>query len=100
MELSQHIMEDFSRLEREMPIRAQIAAQDLADAIQAVAPVKSGTLRASVTVVPDPSGASVVAEAPYASYVDEGTRRMAATLFFSGTIERMEPQTRKTIFED
>ncbi|MCW2898567.1 MAG: hypothetical protein JWO67_832 [Streptosporangiaceae bacterium] len=56
-------------------------AADVADEAQRLAPVRSGTLRDSIHVEDGPDGVQVVASAPYAAYVELGTRHMPAEPF-------------------
>jgi HK97 gp10 family phage protein len=59
------------------------AAELVAERARKRAPVLSGRLRASIKVVPtdDPLGFRVVADVPYASFVEFGTSRQPANPF-------------------
>lgn len=53
-------------------------AEDVAAEARTRAPVRTGELRDSITVQEGDGGVQVVAAAPYAAYVELGTRHMPA----------------------
>lgn len=69
------------------------AAEDLRDRARQEAPVKSGALRDSIQVTGQGDSTDLVTVgAPYASYVNSGTRRMAPNPFWDRAVEAMRAQ--------
>lgn len=88
---------DFRRLAEEVRKALETAIQENADDLQAVArrnaPVRTGFLRDHINVVKQgPLHVDVTSEAPYASFVEFGTRYMAAQPYLMPAIEEVRPR--------
>jgi HK97 gp10 family phage protein len=67
-------------------------AQNVASLARALAPVRTGRLRASIAVEVSGTGAvSVIADAPYAVYVELGTSRQSPQPFLRPAVENDRP---------
>jgi len=67
-------------------------AERVRDSAMQKSPVRTGYLRSSIYARVDDSVARVGAEAPYAVYVEFGTRRMQARLFLSLALQEHLPE--------
>jgi HK97 gp10 family phage protein len=105
---------DISRLMQTLPPEAFTAVQDwakeiafrLAERAKEIVPVRTGHLLASISAVfgedaedPESDGSprafepvQVVADTPYASFVEFGTSKMAAQPFMGPAAEELEPE--------
>lgn len=70
---------------------ARSAAQVIGAAARARTPVRTGLLRASITVRSETDGASVGTSVRYAPYVNFGTRYVRARPFLTDAAERGAP---------
>ena len=70
------------------PALAELGAE-VADAARALAPTRSGRLRASIQVEPaaDAVQVDVIADAPYAAFVEFGTLRRPARPFLAPALQ-------------
>jgi len=84
------------RTDASMKARVQQRLQELADSIketaQRIAPVRTGHLRSTIFVETVEWTVKVGASAPYAAYVEFGTRFMHGRRFLSQAVETHHPQ--------
>lgn len=64
----------------------QQVGEEIAAAARNDAPVRTGRLQGSIHSENAPDGCVVAADAPYAGFVNGGTRRMAARPFFTNAL--------------
>jgi HK97 gp10 family phage protein len=83
-------------LDASMKERVQQVLQDLADSIketaQRITPVRTGYLRSTIFTETTEWTVKVGASAPYAGYVEFGTRFMYGRRFLSSAVEIHRPQ--------
>jgi len=84
------------RMDASMRTRVQQRLQELAESIketsQRIAPVRTGFLRSTIFTEATEWTVKVGASAPYAAYVEFGTRFMQGRRFLSQTVETHQPQ--------
>jgi len=84
------------RIDTSMKARVQQRLQELAESIketaQRIAPVRTGYLRSTIFTETAEWTVKVGASAPYAAYVEFGTRFMQGRRFLSQAVELHRPQ--------
>jgi HK97 gp10 family phage protein len=81
------------------PHAIQEAAELVAETAKALAPKRTGKLAGSIEVVADHDGASVVAEAPYASFVEFGTLKKPARPFLGPALRSQKGEVLRRLIE-